>query len=252
MKKQMHIGIGEQGVKYCLLPGDPGRTEEIASYLDSAEELSFNREYRIFKGQLEGAGVLVCSTGIGGPSAAIAIEELYIAGVREFIRIGTTGGIAEQVGPGDLVLPSAAVRAEGTSHEYLPAGYPAAADFDLLSALHEAAEKLAFKSHVGVVQSKDSFYGQHSPGRMPVAAMLEEKWEAYIKAGCLASEMECAAIFSVAQCLKDARAAAVLTTLWNQEREKKGLKEEAFFDNSRAISTAVEALRIRIGASGSK
>lgn len=241
-----HIRLDE-GIKarYALLPGDPGRVGKIASCLENPRPVGENREYVTYLGTLEGENVLVTSTGIGGPSAAIAVEELYRLGVDTFLRVGTCGGMQPHILGGDIVIPTAAVRMEGTSKEYLPIEYPAVADFSVVSALFEAAKSLGVNSHLGVVQSKDSFYGQHEPERMPQSHELINKWNAYIKAGCLASEMECAAVFSVSTVL-GARCGGVLNVVWNQERAKKGKDNPTSLDTSRAIQTAVLALEILI------
>lgn len=245
---QFHLKIntGDVGA-YVLLPGDPDRVAAIAKLLDDAKPVAKNREYTIYTGSLLGVPVSVASTGIGGPSAAIAVEELANCGAHTFIRVGTSGGIDKKVVGGDLVIATAAVRAEGTSYEYLPEGYPAAADFDVVSALVAAAKEKSEdidgkRFHVGVIQSKDSFYGECEPERMPVSSMLLEKWAAYERLGCLASEMEAAAIFSVAA-TRRVRAGAVLTALWNVERPKHGLDNPVCHDSSRAISCAVGAIK---------
>lgn len=248
---QFHLKIktGDVGA-YVLLPGDPGRVEAIAAYLDDAKKVAQNREYTIYTGSLLGEPVSVASTGIGGPSAAIAVEELVNCGAHTFIRIGTSGGIDKKVVGGDLVIATSAVRAEGTSYEYLPEGYPAAADFEVVSALIHAAKEEAEdrdgkRYHVGVIQSKDSFYGECEPDRMPVADMLNEKWKAYEALGCLTSEMEAAAIFSAAL-TRRVRAGAVLTALWNVQRPKYGLDNPVFTDSGRAIRCAVGAVKYLI------
>ena len=173
---QYHIQCrpGDTG-EYCLLPGDPGRCEKIAALFDEPRHLVFNREYNIYTGKLSGVPVSVCSTGIGGPSAAIAVEELVACGTKTFIRIGTCGGIALPVCSGDTVIASGAIRLDGTSKEYAPVEFPAVPDYQVLSAIVEAAEKNKARYHVGVVQCKDSFYGQHSPERMPIAGELLAK-----------------------------------------------------------------------------
>ncbi len=199
-------------------------------------------------GFLDGERVGVCSTGIGGPSAAIAMEELYACGVRCFVRVGTCGGIQVPVRAGDLVIATAAVRQEGTSHEYAPPAYPAAASFDVTAALCAAARALSLPHHVGVVQSKDSFYGQHEPGRMPVAQQLMSQWEAWKRLGVLGSEMEAAALFCVCAALPGARCGCVLQAIWNQEREAAGLHEPPVTDTGRAVRCGVEALRRLIAA----
>ena len=247
-EKQYHIGVsrGEIG-KYCILPGDPGRCEQIASYLDNPVHVGMNREYNIWNGYIDGELVSVCSTGIGGPSTAIAAEELCACGATTLIRIGTCGGISTKVCPGDVVIASGAVRQDGTSHEYAPPAFPAVPDADTLFALARAAKKLGYSNHVGVVQSKDSLYGQHSPARMPVASDLQEKWEAWKRLGVLASEMEASTLFTVGAALGIATGAA-FCAVWNQERFLLGLdkQEDEVHDTARAIETVVEAIRILI------
>jgi uridine phosphorylase len=241
-----HLAITQNiNAKYAILPGDPGRVEKIAAYLQNPLKLAQNREFTTFSGQLEGQTVLVTSTGIGGPSAAIAMEELVALGVRHFIRIGTCGGINTDVIGGDIVIPSGAIRMEGTSKEYLPVEFPAVPSFELITALSQAAKSLNLTYHIGVVQSKDSFYGQHEPKRMPVAAELEYKWNAWKMAGALASEMECAALFTVAACLR-VQVAAALMCVWNQERANAGLSNIEVLETDNAIKTAIEAIRLVI------
>ena len=240
MDKQYHIACktGDVG-RYCILPGDPGRCEKIAAYFDEPVLVAQNREYVTYTGKLLGEKVSVCSTGIGGPSASIAMEELTKIGADTFIRVGTCGGINEKVCAGD------AVRQEGTSREYAPIEYPATADFDVTNALVYGAKKEELIYHTGVVQCKDSFYGQHSPEKSPVSYELLNKWEAWKKLGVLASEMESAALFVVAASLR-VRCGSVFSVVWNQERKAKGLFEEDCHDTDRAIRTAVEAIKYMI------
>ncbi len=248
MNPSYHIGFTESpNAKYAILTGDPGRVECIARYLDDPHFFAENREYRTWRGKTDGENVLVTSTGIGGPSAAISVEELYAAGVRSFIRVGTCGGMQTEVAGGDIVIATAAVRMEGTSREYAPIEYPAVANYDIIQALALAAKTEKIRRHIGVVQSKDSFYGQHSPSRMPVGTELENRWDAWIKCGCIASEMECAAIFIVSSILR-ARCGGVLSVVWNQERTKAGLPNPEVHDMDGAIRTAVQAIGILIAS----
>ena len=177
MEKQYHIACvpGDVG-RYCILPGDPGRCASIAALFDDAKLVSQNREYVIYTGSLLGEKVSVCSTGIGGPSAAIAMEELTAIGADTFIRVGTCGGIDVNVQSGDIVVATGAIRFEHTSMEYAPIEFPAVADFGITAALIRAAQDMGKTCHAGVVQCKDSFYGQHSPARMPVSYELLSKW----------------------------------------------------------------------------
>ena len=240
---QYHICAGKGDIgKYVILPGDPKRVEKIAAYLDDAKFVADSREYMIYTGYLEGEKVTVCSTGMGGPSTAIGVQELFNCGADTFIRIGTCGGMQLDVMSGDLVIATASIRAEGTTREYAPIEYPAVADHQIVNALIKASHKLEAPYHVGVAQSKDSFYGQHSPELMPVSYELENKWNAWVKMGCLASEMESAALFIVSSYLR-ARAGAIFMVVANQEREKAGLENPVAHDTDLAVRTAVEAIR---------
>lgn len=231
--------------EYVILPGDPGRCEKIASLLDDARLMAVNREFTTYTGMLDGVRVSVSSTGIGGPSASIAMEELYRCGARTFIRIGTCGGMQTDIMGGDLVIASGAIRMEGTSKEYAPIEYPAVADITVVNALMQAAENLKYPYHVGVVECKDSFYGQHEPEKKPVGYELLNKWDAWIKCGALASEMESAAMYIVGSTLR-VRVGTVLLVVANQERAKAGLSNPQAHDTERAIEAAVEATRILI------
>ncbi len=242
-KKQYHIQVekGEVG-RYVIMPGDPKRCKKIAKYLDNPVLIADNREFVTYTGTLEGVKVSVTSTGIGGPSAAIAMEELCRCGADTFIRVGTCGGMQTEVKSGDLVIATGAVRMEGTSREYAPMEFPAVADISVTNALVSAAKHKDYPHHVGVVQCKDSFYGQHEPGTKPVSYELENKWEAWKRLGCLVSEMESAALFIVASYLK-VRAGSCFLVVANQEREKQGLENPVVHDTDMAIQTAIEAVR---------
>ena len=185
------------------------------------------------------------STGIGGPSAAIAMEELVQVGAKHFIRIGTCGGMDINVKSGDVVIATGAVRMEGTSKEYAPMEWPAVADFETVTALVEAAKKINVNYHTGIVECKDSFFGQHEAERMPVGYELINKWNAYLKLGCLASEMESAALFVVANALH-VKCGTVLMVVANQEREKKNLTNPIIHDTDLAIKVAVSAIKVLI------
>ncbi len=267
---QYHVGLkpGDVG-KYVLLPGDPKRCEKIAAYFDDPVLVADSREFVTYTGTLNGVKVSVTSTGIGGPSAAIAMEELVNVGAEVFIRIGTCGGIDREVCGGDVVIATGAVRMEGTSKEYAPIEYPAVADLDVTNALVAAAKeavrdrrrdiltenaeaemtagtekdsKERFSYHVGVVQCKDAFYGQHQPELLPNSHELLNKWDAWVAMGCKASEMESAALFIVAQ-YRRVKAGAILLAVANQERAKAGLPNAQYHDTDRAIRIAVEAVR---------
>ena len=223
LEKQFHIHCVEGDVgRYVILPGDPGRCEKIAALFDNAHFVAQNREYTIYTGTLLGEKVSVCSTGIGGPSASIAMEELHNIGADTFIRVGTCGGIDLDVRSGDVVVATGAIRFEHTSREYAPIEYP-------------------------VVQCKDAFYGQHSPARMPVSYELLNKWEAWKRLGVKASEMESAALFVVADAL-GCRCGSCFHVIWNQEREAAGLDQDMSEDTTSAVQVGVEALKRLIAA----
>ena len=240
---QYHIGLKEGDVgEYVILPGDPKRCEKIAKYFDDAKLVADRREFTTYTGYLNGVKVSVTSTGIGGPSASIAMEELVKVGAKYFIRVGTCGGMDLDVKSGDLVIATGAIRMEGTSKEYAPIEFPAVANYDIVTALINSAKKLDLPYHVGVVECKDSFYGQHSPELMPVNYELQNKWNAWLKLGCLASEMESAALFIVASYLK-VKVGSIFLVVANQEREKQGLENPVAHDAELAIKTAVEAIK---------
>ncbi|MDU5413986.1 MAG: nucleoside phosphorylase, partial [Clostridium perfringens] len=195
-----------------------------------------------YTGYLDGEKVSVTSTGIGGPSAAIALEELVKCGADTFIRVGTCGGIDLNVKGGDLIIATGSIRAEGTSREYAPIEFPAVANLDVINALVKGAKELKVPYHTGVVQSKDSFYGQHSPETKPVSYDLLNKWEAWKRCGCLGSEMEGAALFIVGSYLR-VRVGAVFLTIANQERQKEGLDNPQVHDTELAIKAGIEGIR---------
>lgn len=241
--RQYHIQTakGEIG-KYVIMPGDPKRCVKIAQYLDNPVLIADNREYVTYTGTLDQVKVSVTSTGIGGPSAAIAMEELCRCGADTFIRIGTCGGMQTDVKSGDIVVSTGAIRMEGTSREYAPIEFPAVPDLTVTNALVKAVKSKGYPFHMGVVQCKDSFYGQHEPERKPVGYDLLHKWEAWKQLGCLASEMESAALFVVASSL-GVRVGSCFLVIANQEREKAGLENPVVHDTDMAIRVAVDAIR---------
>lgn len=250
--RQYHIQVAEGEVgRYVIMPGDPKRCVKIAQYFDDPVLIADNREYITYTGTLDGVKVSVTSTGIGGPSASIAMEELYRCGADTFIRIGTCGGMQTEVKSGDVVVATGAIRMEGTSREYAPMEFPAVADLEVTNALVTAAKKKGFPFHTGVVQCKDAFYGQHEPETKPVSYELMNKWEAWKRLGCLASEMESAALFIVASHLH-VRAGSCFLVVANQEREKLGLENPVVHDTDMAIQVAVEAIRAMIREDGAQ
>lgn len=241
--KQYHIGLGPEDVgRYVFLPGDPKRCEKIAKYFEDAKFVGDSREYMTYTGYLAGEKVTVMSTGMGGPSAAIGMEELVAIGADTFIRIGTCGGMDVNVKSGDLVIATGAIRMEGTTVEYAPIEYPAVADLDLTNALVEASRQMGVAYHTGVVQCKDAFYGQHRPETLPNGQELMRKWDAWVKLGAKASEMESAALFIVASYLH-VRCGTILLAVANQEREKAGLDNPQVHDTDLAVRAAIRAMK---------
>ena len=241
--KLYHIQVapGEVG-KYVILPGDPKRCASIAKYFDDPVMIADNREYVTYTGYLDGEKVSVTSTGIGGPSASIAMEELVQCGADTFVRVGTCGGMDINVKGGDIVVATGAIRMEGTSKEYAPIEFPAVANLDVVNALVASAKREGVPFHTGVVECKDSFYGQHSPETKPVSYELMNKWEAWLRLGCLASEMESAALFTVASYLR-VRCGSAFLVVANQERAKKGLDNPEAHDTDMAVRVGIGALR---------
>lgn len=240
---QYHVNLRKGDVgKYVILPGDPKRCAKIAKHFDNPQLIADSREYVTYTGYLDGVKVSVTSTGIGGPSAAIALEELVNVGADTFLRVGTCGGMQTDIMGGDLVIATGAIRMEGTSKEYAPIEYPAVADLDIVNALVKSAKELDKKYHVGVVECKDSFYGQHSPETKPVSYELMDKWQAWIRMGCKASEMESAALFIVGSYL-NVRVGSSFLVVANQEREKLGLENPVIHDTEAAIEVTIQAIR---------
>lgn len=243
--EHLRVRSGEVG-RYVLLPGDPGRCERIARLFDAPRHVTTNREYVTWTGRLLGEPVSVVSTGIGCPSAAIAVEELVRVGADTFIRVGTSGGMQRFCGVGDLAIVSGAIRDEGTTSHYLPVEFPAVADIDVVDALREAARRTGARAHVGVSQSKDSFYGEVEPDTSPVASRLHERWDAWVAGGAICSEMEAAAIFTVAS-IHRVRAGGVMLMAGNLEMAKEELEAAvATLTLDELLRTAVEALRVLI------
>ena len=240
---QYHINLKKDDIgEYVILPGDPKRCEKIAKYFDNPKLVGDNREYVSYTGTLDGVKVSVVSTGIGGPSASICMEELCNLGAHTFIRVGTCGGMQIDVKGGDIAIATGAIRMEGTSKEYAPIEFPAVANIDVVNALINVCKEENINYHAGVVECKDSFYGQHQPELLPYGSQLLEKWDAWLKLGTIASEMESAALFVVAQYRK-VRCGSCFLVVANQERAKKGLENTQVHDTDQAIKVGIKALR---------
>jgi len=245
-ERQHHIAVAEGEVgRYVLLPGDPGRCELIAAFFDDARLVARNREYETWTGTLDGVVVSVTSTGIGCPSASIAVEELVRAGADTFIRVGTSGAMQPHIQPGDIGIIHGAIRDEGTTRHYLPIEFPAVADIDVTRALAEGAKISGRPVHVGVAQSKDSFYGQHEPGRMPIAGELQRRWQAWMAGGAICSEMEAAGIFIVASCL-GVRAGGIMLIMGHHDQAPMTEEETERGSMADFLPAAIEGLRTLI------
>lgn len=236
MQYHIHLGEGQVG-KYVILPGNPDRCKEIAAYLDKPKKVAQNREYTTYNGYIGGELVTVTSTGIGGPSAAIAIEELANIGAKTFIRVGTCGGYADNVCAGDIIVATGAIKMGGTCSEYIPQEFPAVPDFDVTAKLIQSAQKSGAKYHVGIVESKDSFYGELTPEVMPISQELIQKRKAYIAAGCLASEMEGATLFTLGS-VRRLQTGMILAVVGNQFHPD----ENRNYDTDLAVKIAVNAI----------
>lgn len=239
--KQPHILCSEEDVSpFVLLPGDPGRVLRVSAFLDDWKEIANNREFRSGKGNYKGIPVTVLSTGIGGPSMVIALEELIACGAEYFIRIGSGGASQPAIAMGDLVIASGAVREDGASVMYVEKEYPAVADFNLLSALVESCRELQFPFHLGIIRSHDSFYINDDAERMAKAQ----------KNRVLASDMETATLYTLAS-LRGVKAASILNNVVLYEGEvKEGIgdyagesENSASEGEKREIRAALEAFR---------
>lgn len=230
--KTYHVRVGKGDIgRYVLLPGDPFRTDLIASYFDDAKLVAHNREHKTWTGTLNGVPVSVVSTGMGCPSTAICLEELIACGADTFIRVGTAGRVCDRAFDPTLdgVINTAAVRDEGTTKHYIPIEYPAVADRHVVAALADSAKQLGYNFIEGITQSKDSFYGQHEPENMPAEPWLKARWEAWRRGNVISSEMESAAIFVISS-IRGCRASSVM----------------AYSEMPKSVEVAVGALRILI------
>lgn len=246
MEKTLHLKLSSEDVgKYAFVPGDPGRCELIAKYLESPRKVVQNREYTTYEGYLEGQKVIVTSTGIGGPSAAICIEELNRCGVDTFIRIGTCASTHTNVSKGDVVVVNGAVRMEGTGLHYLPMEFPAIPNYSIMKKLEYCSIKLGYNTHVGISITKDSFFTQIEPQKKPVAEMLINKWDAYVKGGAVCTAMEEATLFLVAHAL-NVRAGSVLVSATNYENKVSNDTSASGYPTNHidtVIKVGIEAMR---------
>jgi uridine phosphorylase len=240
-ERKYHVGLaaGEVG-SYVLIPGDPFRTALIAEHLQDAEERAWSREFRTFTGRVGETPVSACSSGIGGPSMAIAVEELGELGVHTFLRVGTCGGGQPGIRIGDLVVATGAVRSEGTPDVYVPREYPAIASHDVVGACVEAAEAAGAPYHLGVIRSVDALYADLLPERMPRPAELRAELEMWQRVGVVANDMESSTLLIVSA-LRGWRAGVILLCV-----DELGAGEIHHLEPSamdRLLRVAVDAIR---------
>ena len=239
-EKKYHVGLGPGDVgEYVLVPGDPFRTPLIAKHLDDAKEVAFSREYRTFTGKVDGTFVSAMSTGMGGPSVAIGLEELHELGVHTVLRVGTCGALQPGIKMGDLVIGLASVRSEGTPDGYVPKEYPAVASLHVVNALVEAAEAAGVPYHVGVMRSVDALYSDLVPDQMP-RPDLRQELEMWTRSGVLANDMETSTLYVVGR-LREMRAGTICLVV-----DEVGAGEIHHLDPSymdRMLSVAVDAIR---------
>lgn len=245
-KRQFHlqVGPGEVG-SYVLLPGDPARTDLIARLFDHPRLAANNREFRTWTGELAGTTVSVTSTGIGGPSTAIAVTELMRLGARTFIRVGSCGPLQDNIRSGQMIIAAGAVRDEGTTRQYVPIEYPAVADQEVTFALQNAARDAGSPFVSGIVYCKDALTAAYPPVEVPLYDVLMQRTHAWVKAGVLASEMESAVIFVLAS-LSGARAGSILQVIGpdNENDQPSGVEI--------LVRVAVDAVRHLIEQDSSK
>lgn len=237
---QKHIRASRGDVaEWVLLPGDPGRARRIAERFDKKRLVAENREYVLYTGTYRGVEVSVCSTGIGGPSAAIALEELIRVGGRNFIRVGSCGGRQEDIPIGSLIVVTGAFRGEGTSLAYLPLGFPAVADLEITNGLIRAAHAMGYEVVVGLGYTRDAYYVQDQELNL----ILKE-------AGVVAADNECSTLFVVGS-RRRVKVGAILATdsnIWLPEQPPLEEREHLFREGEkRAIEVALEAVRLLAG-----
>jgi uridine phosphorylase len=239
-EKKYHVGLGPGDVgNYVLVPGDPFRTPLIAKHLEGAKEIAFSREYRTFTGKVDGVPVSAMSTGMGGPSVAIGVEELHELGVHTLLRVGTCGALQPEVKMGDLVIAIGAVRSEGTPDGYVPKEYPAVASLQVVNALVDAASAAGVPYHVGVMRSVDALYSDLVPDQMP-RPDLRTELETWTRAGVLGNDMETSTLYVVSR-LRNMRAGTICLVV-----DEVGAGEIHHLDPSymdRMLSVAVDAIR---------
>lgn len=243
-----HLGVTKtdlQGATLAIIPGDPARVEKIANLMDNPTFLASQREYTVYRGELDGKAVVVCSTGIGGPSTSIAVEELAQLGVRTFLRVGTTGAIQPHVNVGDMIVTTGSVRLDGASSHFAPMEFPAVADFDVATAMKQAAQESGAQVYTGVTASSDTFYpGQERydtfSGR--VVRRFQGSMKEWQEMGVLNFEMESATLLTM--CASSGlKAGCVAGVIINRAQAETPDHETLKKAETRSIQVVVEAAR---------
>ncbi|EOD77583.1 Uridine phosphorylase [Grimontia indica] len=248
-----HLGVNQsdlEGATMAIIPGDPARVEKIAALMDSPKFLASHREYTLFLGKLDGHSVVVCSTGIGGPSTSIAVEELAQLGVRSFLRVGTTGAIQPHINVGDIIVTTGSVRLDGASLHFAPMEFPAVSDFDVTTAMKQAADESGAAVHTGVTASSDTFYpGQERydtfSGR--VTRRFQGSMEEWQAMGVLNFEMESATLLTM--CASSGlKAGCVAGVIVNRTQKEIPNAETMAATEARSIKVVVESARKMLNA----
>ena len=233
-----HLGLTKsdlQGATLAIVPGDPERVEKIAALMDKPVKLASHREFTTWRAELDGKAVIVCSTGIGGPSTSIAVEELAQLGIRTFLRIGTTGAIQPHINVGDVLVTTASVRLDGASLHFAPMEFPAVADFECTTALVEAAKSIGATTHVGVTASSDTFSGR-------VVSRFKGSMEEWQSMGVMNYEMESATLLTMCAS-QGLRAGMVAGVIVNRTQQEIPNAETMKQTESHAVKIVVEAAR---------
>lgn len=248
MSDVFHLGLTKamlKGAKIAIVPGDPARSERIVQKMDNPEFLASTREFTSWLGYLNGQAIVVCSTGIGGPSVSICVEELAQLGVRTFLRIGTTGAIQEHINVGDILITTGAVRLDGASQHFAPLEFPAVADFHCTSVLFNAAQDLGIQPYVGITASSDTFYpGQERydtyTGR--VTRRFQGSMQQWQELGVMNFEMESSTLFTMCSALglKAGMVAGVIVNRTQQEIPNEATMQQT---EEKAVAVVVEAAR---------
>jgi uridine phosphorylase len=253
MATVFHLGLTQEmlrGAQLAIVPGDPARVERIASTMERPTLLAAHREFTSWLAWIEATPIVVCSTGIGGPSTSIAVEELAQLGIRTFLRVGTTGGIQPHIAPGDVIVTTGAVRLDGASTHFAPMEFPAVADFECTTALVDAARAVGANLHIGVTASSDTFYpGQERydtySGR--VVARFRGSMAEWQSMGVLNFEMESATLFTMCAS-QGLRAGCVAGVLVNRTQQETPDEETARMIESTSVAVVVDAARRLVAA----